>query len=99
MEQNVLIIGYKSYNFTNDKGEVQSGVKVSYLTTESYRENERGFLPIQQSMPYDFFNKLKGPGLYKAKFSMVSGSGNKPKIDISDFEFVKSVDFSKMIEC
>jgi len=97
MEQNVLIIGYKSYNFTDDNGVIQSGVKVSYLSCESNKDNERGFLPIQQTMPYEFFNRLKGTGLYKAHFNMVSGSGNRPKIEISNFEFVRNVDLSKLL--
>lgn len=97
MEQEIFITGYKSYNFTDNDGNTRSGVKITYLpSSNSKGEGEVGWLPIQSSLNVSFLGLLKGAGIYKTKVNLVSGAGNKPKLEIVSIDFVKSVDISKL---
>lgn len=96
MEEKVLILGYKSYNFTNkDTGEVISGTKVSFVSSNvSNSDNEKGLLPIQISVNEELAKGLmSAPAVYKVKYGMLPGKGNKPNISIIGFEFVNNYEF------
>lgn len=98
MEQKILVTGYKSYSFDDEKtGKKFQGVKISYLSNESAKDNEVGFLPIQTTLPYEFLKKLDGSGSYKVLLTVTSGAGNKPNIEISDIEFIAPIDFRELI--
>lgn len=98
MEQKILITGYKSYNFKDTNGDNQSGVKISYLASNNNTDTISGYLPIQQSLPYDFLKVLKGAGVYIAKLEFGVGAGNKATIKIVDLKFVKEVNFSDFLK-
>lgn len=90
----VIIIGYKTYEFTNDDKQIVSGSKISYISkTGRLVENEVGHLPIQVTVPIEFVKTLKEiPGLYKPVYSVVPGKNNKPQLSIVNFEFIKKID-------
>lgn len=99
MEQKIIVTGYKDYSFTDEKtGRVQSGVKVSYLSQSYNEEHLSGNLPIQQSLPIEFLDKLKGSGIYIATMVMGVGAGNKPTISIKDLKFEKTINFNDFLK-
>lgn len=92
--EDVIVIGYKTYEFLNDEKQAVSGAKISYIgKTGRLVENEVGHLPIQVSTPIEFVKTLKEiPGLYKPVYSVVPGKNNKPQLSITGFQFVKKID-------
>ena len=98
MEQKIIVTGYKDYSFVDEKtGKKQSGVKVSYLSQSYNEEHLSGNLPIQQSLPIEFLENLKGSGVYVATMVMGVGAGNKPTILIKDLKFVKTINFNDFL--
>lgn len=97
----VVVTGIKSYQFTNkDTGEVIEGIKVSFLSSiEAKGTNEKGYLPLQQSVKIDFMENFKFiPGLYDAIYDMVPGKGNKPTLAITEFRPIKEVDLNVLFK-
>lgn len=94
----VLVTGYKKYSFTREDGQVLEGVKVSYLSENKAQGiEESGFLPLQSSLNLNTLPSFKEiPGIYDVSYGMVPGKGNKPKLDITGFKFLKSVDLDSL---
>lgn len=90
-----IILGTKSYSFTNDDGQVVEGAKISYiLENKSTKNNEKGFLPLQTTVKLETLDSVKVvPGLYDIAFGMVPGKNNKPQLDITGFTLIKEVNF------
>lgn len=92
MEDKILILGIKPYNFMNkETGELISGTKVSYI---SKFKDENGHLPIQISVS-DLIAKdiTTIPGVYNCNYAMLPGKNNKPTPTIIGFKFVSLYDF------
>lgn len=93
MEEKILILGKnKAYSFTDEKtGQVFEGQKISYISSQ---KDENGHLPIQVSLSLELAQKVdKLPGVYKAKYGVVPGKGNKPSVTLVDLEFLSSYEF------
>lgn len=92
MEDKILILGIKPYNFVNkETGEVISGTKVSYI---SKHKSEHGHLPIQISVDETIVKDItKFPGVYNCNYAMLPGKNNKPTPTIVGFKFVADYEF------
>ena len=91
MEQNLtcIVTGAKRYSFEDKDTKKQvEGTKVHFLQLNKVEENDAfGFIPAVTTMPYEYFEKLKGlklPHLCDAILN-VSLSGSRPQIKVSNF--------------
>lgn len=99
MEQKILILGFTSYNFEDNKGVQRKGCKIQYITENPVNEeNKKGYLPITQNFDFEEFNKLKttGLGLYNAKLSMLPGANGKAILGITSLDFIENIDFESL---
>lgn len=90
----VLILGFKTYSFENEKKERVEGAKVTYISeNKSSNMNETGYMPLQSSLNLEVVHaSIKDvPGLYDVKYDMVPGRNNKPTLAITGFDFIKPV--------
>lgn len=90
MEDKILILGKnKPYSIADEKtGQVIEGQKISYISSQG---DENGRLPIQVSLSLELASKIeKFPAVYKVKYGVVPGKGNKPSLALVDFEFLSS---------
>lgn len=95
----VIVTGYKTFSFEDEKtGRKLEGIKVSFLgKNKTSSTNEYGHLPLQSTVAMHLLDCFKEvPGIYELENEMVAGKGNKPTMAITGFEFVKSVDFTKL---
>ena len=102
MKQNVLVTGYKKYDFKNNEGEVVKGFKLSYLSedSDSDGENIKGYLPRQASISdMSLINELiEVPGVYEMNMKTVVGSNNKEGLKLVGMKLIKPSDFNVIFE-
>jgi myo-inositol-1-phosphate synthase len=86
--EKLLVVGVKSYNFTDrNTGEILKGLNVHYLS-ESDNDLVQGFAVGKANLSYDLlddYKKLNYP-FYAQPVTKVEFSGNKPSIKIVDFK-------------
>lgn len=95
MKQEVLLTGFKKYDFKNSDGETVKGAKISYLLSDkdSDGDNITGHLPRQASIKdLSLITSLQDvPGVYELNFKTVAGANNKDELRIVGFEFIQPV--------
>lgn len=96
MEQDMLVLGYKGYDFVQEGNKV-SGAKVHMINLNASNEQLlKGNIPVTQNFELAFVNQLPYfPGVYKAKFEMVPGKNGKATLECTSLTPVKKVDFTK----
>lgn len=88
----LVVLGKKRHNFTNDAGELVKGAKVfieSYVEEED-SENKEGMFPTEFAIPYqnyEAFNTV--PGTYEVTMYMKAGS--KGQFSIKDVKYIGAV--------
>lgn len=96
----VLITGYKSYDFKNEGGEQVQGCKISYLGNKpSIKTGEIGWTPMQVTCKNNILvDVTEVPGLYNAEFEMVPGRNNKPELAIIGFDLIKPIRLEELFQ-
>lgn len=90
----LLILGYKTYSFTNENtGELIEGAKVYCVPDEQEsNQNQSGLLPMSVGCPLDLLKSLTElPGRYAVSYSCRVGKNQKMETVPSSFKLVKKV--------
>lgn len=90
----LLILGYKTYGFTNENtGEYIEGAKVYCVPDEQEKnENQSGLLPMSISCPLDLLKLLTElPARYAVTYSCKVGKNQKMETVPSSFKLTKKV--------
>lgn len=90
----LLILGYKTYSFTNENtGELIEGAKVYVLPEDQQKnQNQSGLLPMSIGCPTDLLKSLTDlPGRYSITYSCKVGKNQKMETVPSSFKLVKKV--------
>lgn len=99
MEQEILVLGWKGFDFLDDKNKQVTGSKVHYVFLNGSNEQlAKGNLPMAQSFDLQFSQSLLTvvPAIYKAKFDLVPGKGGKANLQITSLTLVNDVNFSEL---
>ncbi|ONI46237.1 hypothetical protein AN642_00715 [Epulopiscium sp. SCG-B10WGA-EpuloA2] len=85
MEQDILVLYVKPYNFTNEFNQRLTGLSVYYIDPSVSFSSDidgYGYVPIKVSVSSDKADKLKRvPAVYRGKFTIVpSARGNGIKL-------------------
>lgn len=83
-----LVLGVKSYNFENDKGEKIEGNKVFYMTFDSV-DGINGYAPMTVNIEKNVFTEF--PAVYKMDFGFKQGRNNKPEVVLKGAELLERV--------
>ncbi len=101
MGDRVLVLGFKTYDFKDEKsGKQLSGGKISYITfLRQNQPNCIGNLPIQIKASKEMCDNLKAlPGIYDIQYSMVPGKNNVPQLEVSNFNYVGEVELDDLFK-
>lgn len=97
-----IVLSSKPFDFTNDKGQRISGVKISYINKKSTsRDGEFGNPPMITSCSTELVagKQLdKVPAIFDMDFEQVTGKNNKPELLLCDLEYVAPIDFSLLFQ-
>ena len=90
-----IILSGKKFDFSNESGQQIAGVSIWYLDPLQVNGsiNEKGLQPMKVSvLKPELFQKLtKVPGKYDLQFSQRPGSDGKPKLVLSNIEYLEEV--------
>ena len=89
-----VVLSARPYDFTNDKNERITGLKLSYVNPAVKQDGVIGFEPMIASVDANFEEQLRDiPGKYQMDFEVVTGPRNKPVVQLNKIEFVSPVSF------
>lgn len=96
----MLLIGWKGYSFTQSDGQKVEGAKITLVPLNAVLKNslQEGYLPIQETLELDVARSLEVPGIYNVGYTMLPGRNNKPTMQLSTLDFVRKVDFTFPLE-
>ena len=89
-----VVLGARSYSFTDDKGKPVSGVSVTYLTGDVEQEADRkGAFPLTINGPIELAASFPAlPGVYDMDFRQRPGVKGKPTLQVVGANFKHALD-------
>ena len=89
-----VVLGARSYSFTDDKGKPVSGVSVTYLTGDVEHEGDRkGVFPLTITGPIELAAAFPSlPGVYEMDFKQRPGPKGKPTLQVVGAKFNHALD-------
>lgn len=88
LKKNVIVLGVKRYDFTNDKNETVRGTSVWYYDLElTNEENAVGMLPNKATLPYEAFDVEKHHKFPCEAVALLKLDLSKGKIKVGGFQF------------
>lgn len=93
-----LVLSAKLYDFTNDRKERISGMKITYINAKPVKANEVGHPPMMMNISDpDISRKINVvPAIYDIDFDEVAGKNNKPQLIVSDADLISEVELSAL---
>jgi len=92
--QDVLVLGVRAYDFMNQRGENQKGMKVIYLDSKEDSLLTKGYIPLQAPSEFTLLDKFSVfPAMYTLDFRQRADSKTgKPMLVVTDAQYLANVD-------
>lgn len=90
-----MVLGARLYDFTNDKQQRFSGVKVTYVDLPENTSTSIGYQPMVINGDAEMFPEFtEGAGIYDLDFRMRPDRQGKPALTLHSAKLFKKIDLS-----